>query len=110
MPKEKKTKNLSKKVEDRELSSNKEYNSTLTELKRQIRESQVKAIAAANKELILLYWKIGKTIVEKQEKSGWGTKIIEKLAKDIQNAFPGIEGLLTACINHILYDSIYSNE
>ncbi len=92
MPKEKKTKNLPKKVEDRGLVSNKEYDSTLTELKRQIRESQVKAIAAANKELVLLYWNIGKTIVEKQEKSGWGTKIIEKLAKDIQNAFPGIEG------------------
>lgn len=92
MPKEKKRKNLPKKVKDRELVSNKEYKSTLTELKKQIRESQVKAISAANKELILLYWNIGKTIVEKQEKSGWGTKIIEKLAKDIQNAFPGIEG------------------
>ncbi|MEK7340082.1 MAG: PDDEXK nuclease domain-containing protein, partial [Verrucomicrobiota bacterium] len=82
MTKEKKTKTL----------SNKDYDSTLTVLKKQIRESQVRAITAANKELIRLYWKIGKTIVEKQEESGWGTKIIEKLAKDIQNAFPGIEG------------------
>ncbi len=57
MPKEKKTKNLPKKVEDRRFFSNKDYESTLTELKSQIRESQVKAIAAANKELILLYWK-----------------------------------------------------
>ena len=92
MPKEKKTKNLPKKVEEGELFSNKDYDFTLTELKRQIKESQVKAITAANKELIRLYWKIGKTIVEKQEKSRWGTKIIEKLAKDIQNSFPGIEG------------------
>jgi len=92
MPKEKKTKNLPKKVEDRRIFSNKEHESTLTELKRQIKESQVKAITAASKELIHLYWKIGKTIVERQEESGWGTKIIEKLAKDIQNAFPGIEG------------------
>ncbi|MCF7806070.1 MAG: PDDEXK nuclease domain-containing protein [Simkaniaceae bacterium] len=92
MPKEKKTKNLPKKVKEGGLFSNKDYGSTLTELKRQIKESQVRAITAANKELIHLYWKIGKTIVEKQEKSGWGTKIIEKLAKDIQNSFPGIEG------------------
>lgn len=92
MPKEKKTKNLPRKVEEGGLFSNKDYDSTLTELKRQIKESQVRAITAANKELIRLYWKIGKTIVEKQERSGWGTKIIEKLAKDIQNAFPGIEG------------------
>jgi outer membrane lipopolysaccharide assembly protein LptE/RlpB len=48
MPKEKKTKNLPKKVEDKGLVSNKEYKSTLTELKKQIRESQVKAIVAAN--------------------------------------------------------------
>ena len=92
MPREKKTKNLPKKAEDDGLFSNKDYDSTLAELKKQIRESQVKAITAANKELISLYWKIGKTIVEKQEQSGWGTKIIEKLAKDIQNSFPGIEG------------------
>src|ERR1700722_11467451 len=39
-----------------------------------------------------LYWNIGKTITEKQETSDWGTSIIEKLAKDLQNAFPGIEG------------------
>lgn len=63
MPKEKKTKNLPKKVEEGELFSNKDYDFTLTELKRQIKESQVKAITAANKELIRLYWKIGKTIV-----------------------------------------------
>ncbi|MGK5594268.1 MAG: PDDEXK nuclease domain-containing protein [Parachlamydiaceae bacterium] len=72
--------------------SHKEYESILLDLKTQIRESQLKAATAINKELVGLYWRIGKTIVEKQEKSGWGTKIIDKLAKDIQSAFPGIEG------------------
>jgi hypothetical protein len=52
------------------ISKNKEYESTLGELKGQIRESQVRAITAANKELIRLYRQIGKTIVEKQEASG----------------------------------------
>jgi len=74
MPKEKKTKTLPKKVEKGDLFSKKDYDSTLTALKNQIRESQVRAITSANKELIRLYWKIGKTIVEKQEQSGWGTK------------------------------------
>lgn len=92
MPKEKKAKNLSKKAEEGGLFSNKDCKSTLIELTRQIKESQARAITATNKELIRLYWKIGKTIVEKQELGGWGTKIIEKLAKGIQNAFPGIEG------------------
>jgi predicted nuclease of restriction endonuclease-like (RecB) superfamily len=75
-----------------DLFSNKEYNSTLADLKKQIRECQLKAVTAANKELILLYWTVGKAIVERQEGSGWGTKFIEKLAKDLQNEFPGVEG------------------
>lgn len=69
-----------------------EYIETLSELKQRIKESQLKAAIAVNKELIHLYWAIGKTIVGKQENSGWGSKIIEKLAKDLQNEFPGIEG------------------
>jgi len=50
------------------------------------------AISAANKELVRLYWIVGKTIVERQENSGWGSKFIDKLTKDLQNEFPGIEG------------------
>lgn len=89
MTKDKKPKIFQEKAE---IQLNKEYKQTLTELKTEICKAQIKAATAVNRELICLYWNIGKTIVEKQEKSGWGTKIIEKLAKDIQNAFPGIEG------------------
>lgn len=70
----------------------KEYNRLLEDIKERVRRSQIKAVTAANKELISLYWTIGKIIIEKQENSGWGTKFIEKLAKDLQNTFPGIEG------------------
>jgi predicted nuclease of restriction endonuclease-like (RecB) superfamily len=69
-----------------------DYLNTLAELKRQIREAQLKAAVSVNRELVRLYWNIGKTIAEKQEKSGWGTSVIEKMAKDLQNEFPGIEG------------------
>ena len=91
MTKSKKTKNelVAKEVG---VFSNKEYAITLTDLKKRIQESQLKAAIASSQKLIALYWTIGKTVVEKQEKSGWGTKFIEKLAKDLQNAFPGIEG------------------
>ncbi|HVX00572.1 MAG TPA: DUF1016 N-terminal domain-containing protein [Candidatus Babeliaceae bacterium] len=85
-----KTKNIIKK--DTTGVSAKEYAQTLAELKKQVQEAQVKAVLAANKELIKLYWIIGKTIAEKQELNGWGSKIIEKLAKDLQNEFPGIGG------------------
>lgn len=69
-----------------------EYANVLLDVKNQIRQSQVKAALAANKELIKLYWSIGKTIAEKQKVSGWGTGVIECLANDLQVEFPGIEG------------------
>lgn len=86
---DKNTKTLSKR--DDQIISN-EYELTLADLKNHIRASQLKAALAVNQELIRLYWTIGKTIVEKQENSGWGSKFIETLAKDLQNEFPGIEG------------------
>jgi len=70
----------------------KEYATTLTGLKKQIQECQLRAITSVNKELVRLYWTIGKTIVERQKNSGWGSSFIEKLAKDLQNSFPGVEG------------------
>jgi len=47
---------------------------------------------AVNRELIRLYWDIGREIVERQEKDGCGSGVIDRIAKDIQNEFPGIEG------------------
>lgn len=70
----------------------KEYVQVLAGLKKQIQEAQIKATLAANKELIKLYWSMGKTISEKQEKSGWGSGIIQRLATDLQKEFPGLGG------------------
>lgn len=92
MTKEKKTKSIT--VKDRKTSAipSNEYAATLADLKKRIREAQIKAANAANQELLKLYWSIGETIVGRQEKSGWGSNFIEKLAKDLRNEFPGIEG------------------
>ncbi len=94
------TKKTSKKTSVKTTSSivPKEYAKTLTQIKKRIQESQIKASFAANKELLLLYWFIGRTIVEKQEQEGWGTSVLERLAKDLQNAFPGISGFSRANI------------
>ena len=73
-----------------------EYAQTLLDLKKQISEAQIKATLAANKELIKLYWHIGKTIVEKQKTYAWGSQVIERLAHDLQNLFPGIQGFSRA--------------
>lgn len=69
-----------------------EYTKTLSDLKNQVQAAQIQAAFSVNRELLRLYWNIGKTLVEKQENSGWGSGIIEQLAKDLQASFPGIEG------------------
>lgn len=78
-----------------------EYVQTLTELKQRIQEAQIKAAFAVNKELLKLYWSIGKTIAEKQETLGWGTKVIDQLVKDLQKAFPGIQGFSRSNISYM---------
>jgi predicted nuclease of restriction endonuclease-like (RecB) superfamily len=68
------------------------YELFLEQLKNRVRQAQLKASLAVNTELIQLYWEIGKSIVEKQKQEGWGAQVIEKLCKDLQGAFPGLQG------------------
>jgi predicted nuclease of restriction endonuclease-like (RecB) superfamily len=70
-----------------------DYETFLAEIKERIRQSQYDALKAVNKELIKLYWDIGKMIVEKQKKYGWGKSIVENLARDLQKEFSGMRGL-----------------
>lgn len=93
--KTKRTKDSKQTIKISEIST-KEYAQTLAELKKHIQKAQVKAALSANKELIKLYWTIGKTIAEKQETSGWGSSVIESLAKDLQAMFPGDRRIFTA--------------
>ena len=65
-----------------------EYKTFIKEIKGRIYKAQYDALKAVNKELIQLYWDIGKSIVAKQEKLGWGKAIVKTLAKDLQNEFP----------------------
>jgi len=74
------------------MTDNEEYIKFLNDLKSKIKQAQYKAYRAVNKELINLYWDIGKSIVEKQEKLGWGKKIIQQLAEDLQKEFPKNSG------------------
>ncbi|MHC5763368.1 PDDEXK nuclease domain-containing protein [Nostoc sp.] len=68
------------------------YDAFLSILKQRIRTAQVRAALAVNKELVLLYWQIGKEILQRQHEEGWGTKVIERLAKDLKREFPDIKG------------------
>ena len=68
------------------------YNRLLASVKERIRKSQYEALKAVNKELIRLYWDIGRMIMDRQKKHGWGKAIVENLAEDLQKEFPGMQG------------------
>jgi len=70
-----------------------EYKIFLLEIKEQIRKAQYIALRSVNRELIKLYWNIGKRIVENQKLFGWGKSIVENLSEDLQKDFPGVNGL-----------------
>lgn len=75
-----------------ELFQNTEYKSFIKNIKEKIYKSQYEALKAVNKQLIDLYWELGRLIVEKQEKEKWGRSIVEQLAKDLKVEFPNIKG------------------
>src|SRR5690349_14972304 len=68
------------------------YPALLQVLKQRIRESQLRASVAVNRELVLLYWRIGRDILVRQERERWGAKVIDRLAADLKKAFPEMKG------------------
>ncbi len=68
------------------------YTTLLTDLKYRIRTAQIRAALSVNRELIQLYWDIGRAIVAKQKQKGWGAAVIDKLAADLQREFSDLSG------------------
>ena len=52
----------------------------------------MRAALAVNAELVALYWQIGRLILERQERHGWGGKVIDRLSVDLRTAFSGVRG------------------
>lgn len=73
-----------------------DYAAWLADLKTRIHGAQQRATLAVNRELVLLYWQIGRDILERQGREGWGAKVIERLAQDLRNAFPDMKGFSRA--------------
>ena len=69
-----------------------DYTAWLAELKTRIHSAQQRASLAVNRELVLLYWQIGRDILDRQGREGWGTRVIERLAQDLRSAFPDMKG------------------
>ena len=72
------------------------YADWLAELKSRIHTAQQRATLAVNRELVLLYWQIGRDILARQAEQGWGAKVIERLAHDLRTAFPEMKGFSRA--------------
>lgn len=70
----------------------KDYVTFLNSIKKDIQTSRIRAVLSVNKELIFLYWRIGKGVLEKQSELGWGSKVIEQLSLDLKHSFPDIKG------------------
>ena len=68
------------------------YTDWLQSLKTRIHSAQQRATLAVNRELVLLYWQIGRDILARQASQGWGAKVIERLAHDLRVAFPQMKG------------------
>ncbi len=72
------------------------YHEWLLDLKSRIHTAQQRATLAVNRELVLLYWQIGRDILARQASQGWGSKVIERLAHDLRTAFPEMKGFSRA--------------
>ena len=69
------------------------YQELVVELIERVKKGQLAAFRAVNKELIDLYWDLGRLIVERQKLHGWGKSVVEFLSKDLRKAFPRMDGL-----------------
>lgn len=69
-----------------------DYTDWLADIKARVVAARQRAALAANAELVQLYWQIGRDILERQARQGWGSKVIERLARDLREAFPEMKG------------------
>jgi predicted nuclease of restriction endonuclease-like (RecB) superfamily len=77
------------------------YEDFLRALKQRIRQAQIRAVLSVNRELVLLYWQIGRDILERQGRAGWGAKIIDQLSKDLHHDFSEVKGFSPRNLNYM---------
>ncbi len=69
-----------------------DYAHVLDDIKRRVREGRLRIVVAANAAMVVLYWDIGRAILDRQGRAGWGARVIDRLAADLRVAFPDIRG------------------
>jgi predicted nuclease of restriction endonuclease-like (RecB) superfamily len=68
------------------------YATMLTALKQRIRQERLRVVLASNAVMVLLYWDIGQSVLNKQTAEGWGARVIDRLSADLRQAFPDMKG------------------
>ena len=86
------------------------YREWLEALKTNIQQSQIKAAIQVNSELLHLYWRIGKDIVQKQEQTQWGDGFLQTLSRDLQEAFPTMKGFSYRNLKYIRQWYLFYNQ
>jgi predicted nuclease of restriction endonuclease-like (RecB) superfamily len=69
------------------------YAAALGEIKRRIHEERLRTVMAANSAMVMLYWDIGRLILERQGHEGWGARVIDRLSADLREVYPDMSGL-----------------
>jgi len=69
-----------------------DYAAWLADLKSRIHRERLRVVLASNAVMVLLYWDIGRSILDKQADQGWGSRVIDRLAGDLREAFPEMKG------------------
>jgi predicted nuclease of restriction endonuclease-like (RecB) superfamily len=72
----------------------------VSDLKKRIADARLRAALSVNRDLVFLYWNIGKDILTRQKREGWGSKVIDRLAADLGRSFPEMTGL---CARNLKY-------
>lgn len=78
-----------------------DYGTWIAGLKRRIQGARQRALLAANAEQIRLYYDIGREILERQSREGWGAKVIDQVSADLRSAFPDMKGLSVRNLNYM---------
>jgi predicted nuclease of restriction endonuclease-like (RecB) superfamily len=77
------------------------YAETLGEIKRRIQQERLRVVMSANSAMVLLYWDIGRMILDRQEREGWGARVIDRLSADLREAYPDMQGLSPRNLLHM---------
>lgn len=69
-----------------------DYAATLEDLKKHVHAARLRVQRKANNELLQLWWRLGRTILDQQAEQGWGTRVLDRLASDLRAEFPSMKG------------------